>query len=355
MKKKVLVAMSGGVDSSVAALILKKDGYDVTGVTMEILPVFKNRIDDSNHAVKDAVEVARILRIPHFVLNIKKEFNKNVVKSFIKEYKDGRTPNPCIRCNKFIKFGILLKKAKELGVEYIATGHYARIEYDRIKRLYSLKRGIDSKKDQSYFLYTLTQRQLKHILLPLGDYTKERIREIAKENGLTVHSKPGSQEICFIEDNNYGSFFKKYYPELIVPGDILDKEGKIIGRHRGIVYYTIGQRRGMGISHKVPLYVVEINKKVNIIVAGEREAIYHNELIANDVSYIDKKLESPGTVQAKIRYLNKASYATLTPLEDNKVHILFKKPQWAITKGQSVVFYDSDTVIGGGIISKVIK
>jgi len=355
MKKKVLVAMSGGVDSSVAALMLKEDGYDVIGITMEMVPVFIDRGKYSKHPVNDAIEVARILNIPHFVLDIRKKFNENIVKGFIKEYKNGRTPNPCIRCNRFIKFGILLEKAKEFGAEYLATGHYARIEYESSKNLYHLKKGIDREKDQSYFLYTMTQKQLKHTLMPLGDYTKPRVRKIAKEKGLPVHSKQGSQDICFIQNNNYGKFFKNFSKESIIPGQILDKYGNILGEHPGIIFYTIGQRRGMGISNRVPLYVLEIDIKNNSITVGERRDVYHNELIADETNFISVKIKNPTKVQAKIRYLNKASEALLTPLENNKVKVSFKRSQWAITPGQAVVFYDGDKVLGGGTIEKVLK
>ncbi|MCK4465377.1 MAG: tRNA 2-thiouridine(34) synthase MnmA, partial [Bacteroidales bacterium] len=269
MKKRVVVAMSGGVDSSVAAALLKDRGFEVVGIYMHIWERSKD---------KDAKRVADKLGILHYELDLRDVFQDTVISNFCEEYKEGRTPNPCIRCNKYIKFDALAKKAKELGADHIATGHYARIGREkekgkRKKERYVLKKGVDTKKDQSYFLYALTQEQLKYTLMPLGDLYKERVREIAKEKNLHVVNSPESQEICFIPDNNYGKFVKEYFDSslithhssLICPGPIVNKEGKIIGEHRGIIFYTIGQRRGMGIADKNPLYVIAIDKKNNTI------------------------------------------------------------------------------------------
>jgi len=350
MRKRVVVAMSGGVDSSVAAALLKDRGFEVIGITMHIWEHFKD---------EDAKRVADELKIPHYELDLRNIFKEKVITNFCEEYKAGRTPNPCIRCNKYIKFDALAKKAKELSADYIATGHYAKIEFDNQKDRYLLKKGIDTKKDQSYFLYALTQEQLKYTLMPLGDFTKEQVRKIAKEKNLHVVNNPESQEICFIPDNNYGKFVKEYFDSslithhssLICPGPIVNKEGEVIGEHKGIIFYTIGQRKGMGIANKTPLYVIAIDKKNNSIVAGKKEELYTDELIADNMNFINiEKLETPIRVKAKIRYLHQASPATVIPLNESKVKVKFDSPQQAVTPGQAVVFYNREKVIGGGTI-----
>ncbi len=365
--KRVVVAMSGGVDSSVTAALLKDMNFKIIGITMQIW----ERSKDWNgccglDSVEDAKQVANKLNIPHYVLNLRDIFKEKVISNFCEEYKEGRTPNPCIRCNQYIKFDILFNKAKQLGADYIATGHYARIENteNREQRTdcrekdnprYVLKKGIDNRKDQSYVLYTMTQEQLKHTLMPLGNFTKEEIRQIAREKGLAVANKPESQEICFIPDNNYGEFVKKYINNSIKPGFILNKEGKVIGEHKGIIFYTIGQRKGIGIADKEPLYVIEIDKKNNIIMVGKKEEVYKNELIGEDVNFIDiKRFNEPLKVKAKIRYLHQSSPCIVMPFKKDKFKVKFAQSQWAITPGQAVVFYNNDIVIGGGTISKVL-
>ena len=347
-RKRVVVAMSGGVDSSVAAALLKERNFEVIGITMHIWEHSKNN---------DAKRVANKLEIPYHELDLRDIFKDRVISNFCEEYKEGRTPNPCIRCNKYIKFDALAKKAKELNADFIATGHYARIQRtesrgQRAEGRYVLKKGIDAKKDQSYFLYVLTQEQLKYTLMPLGDITKERVRKIAEEKNLHVANRPESQEICFIPDNKYGEFVKKRIPEEIKPGPIINKEGRVIGEHRGIIFYTVGQRRGMGIADKNPLYVIAIDKKHNAIIAGKEEELYTDELIAGNVNFINTgKLEHPIKVEAKIRYLHQPSQATVIPLnEENKVKVKFDSPQRAVTPGQAVVFYNEEEVIGGGTI-----
>lgn len=346
-RKRVVVAMSGGVDSSVAAALLKERGFEVIGITMHIWEHSKNN---------DAKRVANKLEIPYHELDLRDIFKDMVISNFCEEYKEGRTPNPCIRCNKYIKFDALAKKARELNADFMATGHYARIQRtesrgQRAEGRYVLKKGIDAKKDQSYFLYALTQKQLKYTLMPLGDITKERVKKIAKEKNLHVANNPESQEICFISDNNYGEFVKKYIPEEIKPGPIVNKKGIIIGEHRGIIFYTIGQRKGMGIADKIPLYVIAIDKKKNTITAGKEEDLYANELIAGNVNFINmEKLETPIKVEAKIRYLHQPSKATVIPLSKCKVKVKFNSPQRAVTPGQAVVFYNEEEIIGGGTI-----
>ena len=348
--KKVVVAMSGGVDSSVTAVLLKEEGFKVIGITMQIWERSKDWGGCCGlGSIEDAKKVANKLGIPHYVLNFRDIFREKVIANFCEEYREGRTPNPCIRCNQYIKFDALLKKAEELGADYIATGHYARIEYDSRRKRYLFMKGVDQRKDQSYVLYVMTQEQLKRTLLPLGNLTKDRVRQIAKEKDLPVATKPESQEICFIPDNNYGEFLREYIPEG-KSGPIVNKEGKVIGEHQGIIFYTIGQRKGIGIAAKEALYVIAIDKENNTIVVGKEKDVYGNELIASDINFINEKLKEPIRVEAKIRSLHQASSATVIPLNESKVQVKFDQPQWAITPGQAVVFYDGDIVIGGGTI-----
>jgi len=349
--KRVIVAMSGGLDSSVTAVLLKEEGYEVIGVTMQIWERSKDWGGCCGlGSIEDAKKVANKLGIPHYVLNFRDIFREKVIANFCEEYREGRTPNPCIRCNQYIKFDALLKKAEELGADYIATGHYARIEYDSRRKRYLFMKGVDQRKDQSYVLYVLTQEQLKRTLLPLGNLTKDRVRQIAKEKDLPVATKPESQEICFIPDNNYGEFLREYIPEG-KSGPIVNKEGKVIGEHQGIIFYTIGQRKGIGIAAKEPLYVIAIDKENDTIVVGKEKDVYGNELIAEDVKFIIEELKEPFRAEAKIRYLHQTSSATVYPLDGNKLKVKFDGPQWAITPGQAVVFYDGDIVIGGGTIT----
>lgn len=359
VKKRVVVAMSGGVDSSVTAALLKEEGYEVIGITMQIWP--SNKLAEEAErfggccglsAVEDAKRVVEKLNIPHYVLNFREVFEKKVIADFCSEYKEGRTPNPCIRCNQYIKFGTLLLKAKELDAEYIATGHYARIEYDEKRKRYFLRKGIDPKKDQSYVLYVMTQEQLKHTLMPLGTLTKERVREIARELNLPIASKPESQEICFIPNTDYHGFLRtRIGTDSLKEGLIMDKRGKVLGKHKGIVFYTIGQRRGLGIAAGKPLYVIAINKDKNILVVGSEKETLRDRLIAGDVNWIAfDKLKKPIGVKAKIRYRHREAEAKVIPHGSNKVEVRFRRPQRAITPGQAVVFYDKDMLIGGGII-----
>ncbi len=346
---KIAVAMSGGVDSAVAALLLKNEGYEVIGLTAEILPSDINSVNKTKYAKIAAAK----LKIPHYVVDLKKLFEKKVIANFCQEYEKGKTPNPCIRCNKYIKFGALLKKAKELGAGCIATGHYVKIEYNQEKKRYLLKKGIDSKKDQSYFLWTLSQEQLKHTLFPLGNYRKKEVKEIAKKMNLPV--KEESQEICFIPDNKYGRFIKSHSFEPTIPGPIIDRKGNILGKHRGIIFHTIGQRRGLGIASKKPLYVIAVDRKKNAIIVGGRKELFCQELIARNVNFIVVKDSKKFLkVKAKIRYSSPLAEASIFPLNKNKGHVKFARPQWAITPGQSVVFYDGDSVLGGGIIFKTL-
>ena len=356
------MAMSGGVDSSVTAALLKQDGYQVIGATMQIWP--SNDLAEEAHkfggccgfdAASEANSVAHKIGIPHYVMNFRNEFAQKVITNFCREYSLGRTPNPCIRCNEHIKFDALLNRAKELDADLIATGHYTRIEYDEENDRYLLKKGVDHTKDQSYVLYTMSQNQLKHSLMPLGVFTKEKVRQVARELGLSVADKAESQEICFIPDDNYSRFLREYMPEMAKPGPILDREGNTLGEHRGILFYTIGQRKGLGISAKKPLYVVAIDRGRNAIIVGSKEDVYSVELIAADINWIAKQsLKQPLELKAKIRYRHREADAVITSISSREAHVKFKQPQMAITPGQAIVFYDKDTVVGGGTIEQTL-
>jgi tRNA-uridine 2-sulfurtransferase len=359
--KRVVVAMSGGVDSSVTAALLKDKGFEVIGLTMQLM---ERSLDWGGCCglsnIEDAKRVAHSLKIPHYVLNFRDIFQKKVIADFCREYQRGRTPNPCIRCNKYIKFDRLLDKAKQLEADYLATGHYARIEFDNRTKKYILRKGIDARKDQSYVLYAMKQKQLKNTLMPLGGMTKQEVRKIARDKKLPVADKAESQEICFIPDNDYGNFISRYSRKKIQPGPIINKNGQVIGKHKGVIFYTIGQRKGLRIAAKNPLYVVAIDPKSNIIMAGEKEDVYKDELIAEKINFINSsKLKMPKRLQVKIRYLHQAAWAMVSPLDDNKVKVKFDHPQWAVTPGQAAVFYlpsnKGDKVVGGGTINAVNK
>ena len=358
MKEKVVIGMSGGVDSSVAAYLLKEQGYQVIGVTMQVWQEDKDYEEKeggccSLSAVEDARRVADKLDIPFYVMNFKEVFKRNVIDYFIDEYLEGRTPNPCIACNKYIKFDEFLRKAIALGAKYVATGHYALIE--KTDERYLLKMAKDDKKDQTYALYNLTQNQLSHTLMPCGDYSKDKIREIAKEIGLRVHNKKDSEEICFIPDNDHGGYILKHRPNNVMPGDFIDKAGNVIGKHKGIAYYTIGQRKGLGLSLGSPVFVTDINPYKNQVIVGVEEDIFSTAFVAKDLNFIPfDKLEDELIVTAKIRYSARPSEATIFPYERDRVKVIFKDKQRAITKGQSVVFYQDDLVIGGGVIEKLL-
>lgn len=359
-RKRVVVAMSGGVDSSVTAALLQQQGYEIIGVTMNLFSLARKYCRSESlrsccgwKAVEDAHHVATILGIEHNIADLRKEFEQKVISDFSQEYARGRTPNPCIRCNQFIKFSDLMKRAGKLEAEYLATGHHARILYDEQTGKYLLKKGKDPEKDQSYFLYPLTQKQLSRSLMPVGHLTKEEVRQKAQKFGLPVAKRPESQEICFVLNNDYSGFLRQRIPDAFRPGPIIDPENKVLGKHKGIATYTIGQRRGIGIASPHPLYVLEIQSEKNLVVVGTNQQLYRKRLLASQIHLIsDQKMKRPMAVKAKIRYKHKEARALLNPLDSGMAIVEFEKPQRAITPGQSVIFYDEDVVLGGGIIEK---
>lgn len=356
-KGKVMLGMSGGVDSSVAAAVLCEQGYEVVGVTMQIWPDMQEDKKQTEggccslSAVDDARRVADRLGISYYVLNFKDVFQQKVIDYFTDEYLKGRTPNPCIACNRFVKFEALLTKAVSMGMDYIATGHYARIVYDESLDRYLLKKSATAQKDQTYALYTMTQDQLKRTLFPIGDFTKDQVRALARELALPVATKPDSQEICFVDDNDYGRFIEENTITDIKRGYFVDTEGNRLGMHKGIIHYTVGQRKGLGISFGKPMFVVAVRPEDNTVVLGNANEVFSSELTASDINWISiGELKSEMRVTAKIRYSAKEAAAVIKPLDNNRVHVLFDEPQRAVTPGQSVVFYDGDIVVGGGTI-----
>lgn len=358
MKKRVVLGMSGGVDSAVAAYLLREQGYEVIGVTMQVWQDdegFKEREGGccSLSAVDDARMVADTLGIPFYVMNFKEVFREKVIDYFVEEYVEGRTPNPCIACNKYIKFDELLHRAEALGADYVATGHYARI-YEKDGRMV-IEKAEDDTKDQTYALYNLTQEQLRKTLMPCGDYRKTRIREIAKEMDLGVHNKRDSQEICFIDDNNHGRYIYEVRPELKVEGNFVDEKGNVLGRHKGIAYYTIGQRKGLGLSLGKPYFVSKIDKNRNEVVLTDESALFKTTLIAGTVNWVSREaVTEPYEALAKIRYSAKPAPCTIYPLENGQVKVIFNEKQRAMTAGQAVVFYEDNFLLGGGTILEVL-
>lgn len=360
MRARVVVAMSGGVDSSVAAALLKEQGYEVIGVTMQIWQ--KDKEDEKSGgccsltAINDARRVTDRLGIPYYVMNFRSLFEDKVINYFTREYLRGRTPNPCIACNRYIKFESFLQKALALDAEYIATGHYAIINYDEARGRYLLYRAYDKNKDQSYALFNMTQEQLGRTLLPLGGYTKPQIRKIAEGLGLLVADKPDSQEICFVDNDDYKSFLlERVEPAEIKEGNFLNTRGEVIGRHKGLPFYTVGQRKGLGLALGYPAYVLALDVARNAVIIGRDEEVFQKGLRAGDNNFIAlEKLEGPLEVQAKIRYGAPPAPAVITPEPDGRVLVTFYQPQRAITPGQAVVYYQEDLVVGGGTIEEVI-
>lgn len=353
---KVLIAMSGGVDSSVAAVLMVDQGYEVAGATLKLfdnedIGLKASRTCCSLDDVEDAKSVAFKLGFPHYTLNFKEEFIDKVINKFAKTYEEGKTPNPCIDCNRFIKFQKLIDKAIAIGFDRIVTGHYARVEYNEERDRYLLRKSSDPKKDQTYVLYNLTQDQLSRTLFPMEEITKEEARKIAEDRDLVVARKPDSQDICFVPDGDYEKFLREKMNINAGEGNFVDTKGKIIGRHKGHTHYTIGQRKGLGIALGKPAYVVGINAEKNQVIIGEESDLYSKEMIVGDINLIlIDKLTDKMEVEVKTRYSQLATKATINPFENGKIHVVFEDKVRAVTPGQAAVFYNGEYVVGGGTI-----
>lgn len=355
-KKKVVVGLSGGVDSSVAAYLLKEQGYDVIGVTMQIWQeeeVFKQEENGGCcgiSAVEDARRVASMLQIPYYVMNFRKEFQKEVIDYFVNEYRNGRTPNPCIACNRYVKWQALLSRSMEIGADYIATGHYAQIDQLPNGR-YAIKHSATKTKDQTYALYNLTQEQLKRTLMPVGAYTKDEIRKIAESINLPIANKPDSQDICFVPDGDYASFIEHECKCKLPEGNFVTLDGKVLGKHKGIIHYTVGQRKGLGIALGYPAFVLEIRPETNEVVIGTNEDSMTYEVRANKLNFMSREsIEDGMRVFAKIRYNHKGAWCSVKQIGEDEILCTFEEPQRAVTPGQALVMYEGDYVLGGGTI-----
>ena len=353
---KALIAMSGGVDSSVAAYLMQQRGFDCTGITLKLFdsdtdaePGEKTccSLDD----IEDARSVCRRLGIPHFVYNFKDSFSENVIARFIRAYETGCTPNPCIDCNRYIKFDKLIRRAEELGFDCVVTGHYARVGYDETTGRWLLKKALDLSKDQSYVLYSLTQRQLSKTVFPLGEMTKDETRTLAEQTGFVNARKHDSQDICFVPDGDYARFIEEYTGKTYPCGDFVDENGNVLGEHKGIIRYTVGQRKGLGLALPHPMYVKEKNLAENKVVLCDNDALFSKELFAEDLNLISvEALTEPTRVNARVRYNQKEQPATVYPAGENTVRVVFDEPQRAVAKGQAVVLYQGDSVLGGATI-----
>ena len=361
MEKKALIAMSGGVDSSVAALLCQQAGFDCMGVTLKLydnedagLPREKTccSVDD----VADARSVAFRLGMPFYVFNFKEACRREVMDRFVQAYERGETPNPCVDCNRYIKFEKLMRRGEEIGYPYVATGHYARVDQDPETGRWLLKKGLDESKDQSYMLYSLTQWELSRLLLPLGELTKDQVRQLAEEHDFINARKRDSQDICFVPDGDYAAFIRRWEsrredPKDFPPGEFVGTEGQVYGEHKGIIHYTVGQRKGLGLSFPQPMYVCKIDPQNNQVVLGKQEELMAREAVAGDINLISvETLDQPMRMKARVRYRQKEQPATAYQIGPDRLKVVFDEPQRAITPGQSLVLYDGDVVVGGGKI-----
>ena len=353
---KVVVGMSGGVDSSVAAYLLKEQGYDVIGVTMQIWQDEEQAMQEENggccglSALDDARRVAAALEIPYYVMNFKKEFKEHVIDYFVEEYQNGRTPNPCIACNRYVKWESLLQRSLSIGAEYIATGHYARVVQLENGR-YTLRRSATLAKDQTYALYNLTQDQLKRTLMPVGEYTKEEVRSIAEKINFRIANKPDSQDICFVPDGDYASYIEEEAGVKVPEGNFVLTDGTVLGCHKGITHYTVGQRKGLGLALGYPAFVLEIRPETNEVVIGTKEESMTMQLRARNLNFMSiEDLTEPLHVFTKIRYNHRGAWCTIEKTGEDEILCTFDEPQRAVTPGQAVVFYDGEYVLGGGTI-----
>lgn len=356
MNKKAIIAMSGGVDSSVAAFLMRKKGYECIGMTMKLFynedaGIPREHSCCSLDDVEDARNVAGRLGMPYYVVNFASRFKEDVIERFVDAYEHGFTPNPCIDCNRYLKFDQLFNKAKEMEFDYVVTGHYAQISYDESSRRYLLKKGLDSGKDQSYVLYSMTQEQLAHTQFPLGGMHKPEVRAIAEENGFINARKHDSQDICFVQNGKYGDFIEQYTGKTYPEGNFVDLKGNVLGRHKGIIRYTIGQRKGLGLSLKEPMYVCGFHLPNNNVILGKNDELFSRELTAEHINLISvPSITEPLRVKAKVRYRQAEQWATAEQTGPDSIRLIFDEPQRAITKGQAVVMYDGDIVVGGGTI-----
>ncbi len=361
MNKRAIIAMSGGVDSSVAAYFMKSQGYSCIGVTMKLfdnpdIGLSNEHTCCSLDDVEDAKSVAFSLGMPHYVFNFKDDFREKVVDKFISCYENGLTPNPCIDCNRYLKFEKLFRRAKELDYDYIVTGHYARVSYDETTDRFLLKKALDPAKDQSYVLYSLTQEQLSHVIFPLGSLTKPEVRAIAAEHGFVNAKKHDSQDICFVPDGDYAAFIERFSGKTFPEGDFIDTNGSKLGTHKGVIRYTVGQRKGLGISAPQPLYVASLDPAANTVTLAKNEELFSRTLTANEINLISvKDISSPMRIAAKIRYRHTEQPATVIQTAEDEISVTFDTPQRAITNGQRVVLYDGDVVVGGGTITASFK
>ncbi len=354
---KLLMAMSGGIDSTVAALLLQKEGYEVIAATMSLLPEGRAKTCSNKEDLELAAKISKDLGLDHRFIDLQEAFTDQVIAPFVEAYEAGFTPNPCIECNRLMKFAALYKIREDLGCDYIASGHYARISYDEERGRYRLLKAVDQEKDQSYVLYNLNQEQLAHTLFPLGKYTKEEVRQIAKEAGLVNYNRKESQDICFIPDGDYVRFLKEFTGKTYRPGNFVDREGKVLGRHEGIVQYTIGQRRGLGLAHNKRLFVIAILPERNEIVLGEAEDLLTSGLVADRLKLIITKeeLSEKPEVTVRTRYQQKEQAACVSRLENDRLELRFREKQKSPAPGQALVLYHGDEVLGGGRIIRVLR